>query len=1374
MEEPQEITKTGEIGRFHLDSLESAWLYLHSGAEVTAFSKVRGAFEFTRNYYDSSPALWGISAQVTMNRAGKSLALALSVVLLAVLTGCGGGGPTGVMITSPSTQSIDAGQTVNVTATVTHDSGNAGVSWGVTGGGALSNSTSSSVTYTAPASVTTATTVTVTATSVKDGGKTATVTITVNPAPAITISTLSSGTVGTAYSATLTASGGVSPLTWSVSSGSLPTGLTMSGTGVITGTPTAPGSSTFTVKVTDSAGTPISATQQLSISIVPVPLAITTTTATLTNGVAGSAYSATVTATGGTGTITWSATGLPAGLTISSSGAITGTPTGSGVFPVVFTATDSGAGAYQQTKSTTLNLTIIPTLSVTTPAAQNAITGTAFSLQMQASGGVPSYTWSATGLPAGLSIAATTGVISGTPSAAGTSSATVTVSDAGTPKQTKSATVSFTVIPKLVISTTSLANAVAGTAYSAALASTGGTGSVTWSVTGGSLPAGLSLSSSGAITGTTTAAGTVNITVSAVDSGTGAQQQTATQALSLTVIPQLAITTSSLPNGTANTPYSQTVQATGGVTGYTWSASGLPAGLSIASGTGVISGSTGLVGTFSVAVTVKDSGVPQQTATANLSLTTVPAPLAITTNSLPGGEVSLQYSAVLTSSGGTGGITWTTTGGALPAGLSLNASTGAITGTPTTAGTSNVTVMAADSGSPQQTQSASLSIQIYPQLTITTTSLPAGTVGTAYSVALQSTGGSNTITWSLAGGTLPAGLTLGSNGAISGTPTASGNYSLTVQANDSFGAVTKVLTLAVSGGPLGITTASLAGGTVNIPYNATLQASGGTQPYTWSLTSGTLPAGLSLNASTGAISGTPTAAANSVSLTFKVTDSSGTPLTASQNYTLTIVAAGVNNSELKGSYVFLFNGFNNGNAAGKVYGQAVIGVLTADGNGSITSGVLDQNSATGAATQVSATGVYSIGADNRGTLVVTTGSSSTTLAVALGGISGGIASEMEFIEFDDTSSTNGTVGSGFAKLQAASVATALSGSYVFGLQGESPCNTCASPATPYGPVTAVGVFSVASGTVSAGQEDGGAFGTMYSGITLSGSAAVSSGTAGRGTLTLTPTGTLYPAAPTHFVYYVVSSNEALMMSTDDHGSATLLSGDLELQQQSSFNNNSLTGTMIGSQFLATDNGDGLSIYPTGSDAELLMISVPTSGTLNVSHDQNNNGTIKSGTLGSFSYTVASNGRVSLGSGAPVFYLYNTGAAFGVSNPGSSENAGLITFEPQAAIVFNSSTLNGSFIIGTNAPPVSEGVTSGVLSISSGSGNITTDHSDPSGTLTSGQSNSFTMTVDSTGRVVIGSSGQSTTVLYIISAQKALAVDVKSGNTHPTINVVSHQ
>jgi len=152
-----------------------------------------------------------------------------------------------------------------------------------------------------------------------------------------------------------------------------------------------------------------------------------------------------------------------------------------------------------------------------------------------------------------------------------------------------------------------------------------------------------------------------------------------------------------------------------------------------------------------------------------------------------------------------------------------------------------------------------------PKLAITTTSVPGGTEGEAYTATLGATGGTGEYTWSVASGTLPDGLSLSSAGAISGTPTAAGTFDFTGQVNDGKNTLTQALSIVVAEAApvaLAITTTSLPDGTVNQTYNATLEATGGTENYSWSVASGTLPDGLSLS-SAGAISGTPTAAGTS-------------------------------------------------------------------------------------------------------------------------------------------------------------------------------------------------------------------------------------------------------------------------------------------------------------------------------------------------------------------------------------------------------------------------------------------------------------------------------------------------------------------------------
>jgi len=261
--------------------------------------------------------------------------------------------------------------------------------------------------------------------------------------------------------------------------------------------------------------------------------------------------------------------------------------------------------------------------------------------------------------------------------------------------------------------------------------------------------------------------------------------------------------------------------------------------------------------------------------------------LTITTSTLPADTVGIAYNQTLQATGGTTPYTWSILSGALPSGLSLNASSGAITGTPTTAGTASFTAKVTDNVA--ATASKALSIVINASISITTSSLPNGSVGTAYNQTLARSGGTSPFTWSISSGSLPAGLTLvASSGAITGTPTSAGTSNFTARVADTVGATaTKALSIIVVSG-LTITTSSLPADTVNIAYNQTLTASGGTTPYTWAISSGTLPTGLTLNTSSGAITGTPTAAGTS-NFTARVTDNVGA--TATKALSIVINAA---------------------------------------------------------------------------------------------------------------------------------------------------------------------------------------------------------------------------------------------------------------------------------------------------------------------------------------------------------------------------------------------------------------------------------------------------------------------------------------------------
>ncbi len=263
------------------------------------------------------------------------------------------------------------------------------------------------------------------------------------------------------------------------------------------------------------------------------------------------------------------------------------------------------------------------------------------------------------------------------------------------------------------------------------------------------------------------------------------------------------------------------------------------------------------------------------------------ATLNITTTTLVDGYVGASYSQSLAATGGRTPYTWAKASGNLPAGLSLK-STGVIKGTPTAAGSSTFVVKVKDAR--KKTATKSLSITVKPSLKVSTTSLPSGIVGTAYSQSLAATGGKMPYTWSITDGSLPDGLTLdAATGAIVGTPTVQGDSSFTVRAMDvNNTTATGSLFLSVNPG-LKINTTQIPDSFVGIPYSQALSASGGKTPYTWSITEGSLPAGLLLDAGAGAISGTPNVTGSS-SFTVQVKD--GMSVTTSKTFSMTIVDFG--------------------------------------------------------------------------------------------------------------------------------------------------------------------------------------------------------------------------------------------------------------------------------------------------------------------------------------------------------------------------------------------------------------------------------------------------------------------------------------------------
>ena len=613
--------------------------------------------------------------------------------------------------------------------------------------------------------------------------------LTINPAPAITFTaaSLANATYEVAYSASVAATGGAGTLTYSLASGPLPTGLTLSPAGVISGTPTVVGTFPITVKAADAFGDLQTQTYSVKVSYPPVAV----TAATLPVGYVNSNYTqTTLAATGGSGTgYTWalsSGSSLPAGLTLSSAGVISGKPTASGTTNFSVTVTDSASNTGTGTFSITVDAGVSITTGTTLPTGY---VGSNYSQALAATGGSGTgYTWtvaSGSTLPGGLSLSPA-GVLSGKPTTAATQSFSITVTDSVS--NTATATFSLTVNAGVSITTGSLPSGYQGTAYpGATLVATGGSGTgYTWgwaAAGGSSLPTGLSLSTLGAISGTPSTAGTFSIVFTATDS----VGNTASATLSLVVEATLAISPASpLPSGTVGTSYSQTLTATGGTgTGYTWStdtagSTSLAAiGLSL-SGAGVVSGTSPTAGTATFIATVTDSASHTQSATLSV---TVYAGLTITTSTLPLAYTGTAYSQTLVAAGGTGtGYTWTVTAGASSLAL-VNlgvSSTGVISGTPTTTGAANFTVQVTDSANNKQSASYSITVTAPIALPIGNPStLPAATVNQVYGGSLSVTGGVGPYTWTVNTVAMSGSSTLISNG-LSASVTGSGNNTLSI------------------------------------------------------------------------------------------------------------------------------------------------------------------------------------------------------------------------------------------------------------------------------------------------------------------------------------------------------------------------------------------------------------------------------------------------------------------------------------------------------------------------------------------------------------------------------------------------------------------
>ena len=248
----------------------------------------------------------------------------------------------------------------------------------------------------------------------------------------------------------------------------------------------------------------------------------------------------------------------------------------------------------------------------------------------------------------------------------------------------------------------------------------------------------------------------------------------------------------------------------------------------------------------------------------------------------------------IAAAGGTSPYSFAVTAGTLPPGLTLSAA-GALRGTPTIPGSYTFTITATDSSATPDKGSASYTLQVKPALTLSPATLPAVLAGARDSQQIAAAGGTSPYSFAVTAGTLPPGLTLSAAGALRGTPTIPGSYTFTITATDSSATPDKGSTaymLKVSPGIITLAPGALPDGIPCTSYDQTITASGGTAPYSFSISSGSLPPGLSLSP-TGLLSGSPEITPNengqSYSFTVQATDSSAAHAGGSKPYTLNVV-----------------------------------------------------------------------------------------------------------------------------------------------------------------------------------------------------------------------------------------------------------------------------------------------------------------------------------------------------------------------------------------------------------------------------------------------------------------------------------------------------
>lgn len=540
------------------------------------------------------------------------------------------------------------------------------------------------------------------------------------------------------------------------------------------------------------------------------------------------------------------------------------TSIGVGRYPQSVAVSPDGSAFYTADYSdnavSRVSLTAAPAFTAAAPPAATA--GSAYLYTFTASG-TPAPTFAVAAddiLPAGLTLDATTGELSGTPTTARTSTFRVVAKNSV--GEVTSDPISFTVREKPVFTAAAPPAAEVNSAYSYTFTASGFPAPSFSVATGDTLPAGLSLdATTGELSGTPAAAGSTTFRVVAENSA----GEVTSGPVTLVVQEAPVFTAAEPPVAAVRTAYSYSFTASGTPTPTYRVEAGdtLPVGLTLDATTGELSGTPAAAGTTTFRVTAENSA--GEVTSDPITFIVQEAPTFIDATP-PAAVAGAEYSYFFGASGYPEPTYSLEAGDSLPAGLTLYPATGELAGIPTTAGTSTFQLVATNAAGKVTSDLITFTVQDDPAFTAATP--PAAVEGSAYSYTFAASG-VPAPTFSLAtGDALPAGLTLNATtGELSGTPTTAGTSTFRVVATNAAGSDTSdPITFTVQASPV-FTADAAPTATVGTAYSYTFTATGTPAPTFSLMTGDALPAGFTLNAKTGELSGTPTTAGSS---TFRI------------------------------------------------------------------------------------------------------------------------------------------------------------------------------------------------------------------------------------------------------------------------------------------------------------------------------------------------------------------------------------------------------------------------------------------------------------------------------------------------------------------------